>query len=139
MNRTITKAEYTKEAKSNPKCLDLPRARSQGVILETGYIIVVKNKFPYTKWRVDANSNTYKEVKEHYLIIPTRNSPINFSDLHLVELEKIQEVITDLNREARLSYPTANIDVMFCEKGKSIKKFHIHYIIYSSEELHSEN
>lgn len=123
MKRNLPETEYHAIAQQNQDALDYPEVcKKQKILKKYGFWLVVENIYPYVSY-ID------REVIEHWLIIPCHNYTFRFRDISSLDTEDIQNCISFLND--RLD---GNINVvMWKESGKSIPKFHIHYISLKNE------
>jgi hypothetical protein len=123
MKRNISEKEYKKEAEARWDCLNAKYLRADTCVLlrTTVAVKVVEDKYKY----LDYNG---KKVKTHFLIIPMLDSVTSFteflgevSQLQMNELEHILCNTADGNESLWLWKD---------ERDRSIKKFHIHYLIF---------
>lgn len=117
--RTISESEYSKIAKSNPDALNYIKIRDKNIIVE--YFeswILIKNEYPYKNF-------LNKDVFQHYLIVSRDDSKQDiweFSDLENHFLFAFLEKLGKKYPKSAVMYKNNN--------DKSIKKFHIHLIVF---------
>jgi hypothetical protein len=124
MEREISKEQYAIEAVNNPNCLDYPKVTEQGVIFENNLMLCVKNKFKYKTYQG-------QKVKYHYLIITKRNDVFQFYDLKSQEDKALRHILKTL--KPIFDKKGQGITYTIKETGKSIQKFHMHYLVLETE------
>lgn len=121
MKRSISDEEYSKIVNSNQLALNTDTLiRNKRIIFEFTYWVVTENKYPYLEY-------DGLKVLKHLLIIPKDDGVLTFYDLKVEELQELRQVIKFITQQY---YDTSNnvINYMWKEKGKSINKFHIHFL-----------
>lgn len=130
MKRSISDQEYAEIAKRRQNCLDYSVIlQEKRIVLDYKFWVVVNNEYPYVEF--DGN-----KVLEHKLIVPKRDSIEKFEDLSPNELSELTKVIRDLKNSSNEFLMRENISLMlfWLEKGRSVKKFHIHFLVTQKEE-----
>jgi hypothetical protein len=126
--RSIPEAQYRAIAAENQDALDYPKVLENHKLIHESKMWVIIQCHPDYRY---IQKDGYR-VKEHYLIIPKDNS---------------RNVYTNLTRDEHddymymrmfLKYSLAHEDIVKFEekdRGRSIKKFHIHCLVLDGEEV----
>lgn len=121
MKRSIPDEEFLKIINSNPLALNTDiLIKNKRILNDFKHWVIIENKYPYVEY------NGFNVIK-HLLIVPKNDAIDTFFKLNIDELSELQKVIKYLTQE-HTDESNNMIVYMWKEKGKSINKFHIHFL-----------